>query len=243
MISLKELIDEGESLRNYYEDLKSGNYFVEKASFFEWSTKALMYLQDMFSKHPQIEALKKYILKEDVSFEAFSHMIAILKAFDVIKPSLRPILYDEILTTIFNKFHIVSKKLKRRHNNRDTIELNDEYDVQDLLHGLLVLHFEDVRPEEWTPSYAGGNNRMDFLIEDGEIAIEVKMTRKGLKDKEVGEQLIIDITKYNSHPHCKSLYCFVYDPDEVIRNPRGIEKDLEAYSSGISVKVYIRPAL
>ena len=87
MISLKELIDEGESLRNYYEDLKSGNYFVEKASFFEWSTKALMYLQDMFSKHPQIEALKKYILKEDVSFEAFSHMIAILKAFDVIKHS------------------------------------------------------------------------------------------------------------------------------------------------------------
>lgn len=38
------------------------------------------------------------------------------------------------------------------------------------------------------PSYAGGSKRMDFLLKDGEIAIEVKMMiRNGLKDKEIGE--------------------------------------------------------
>ena len=42
---------------------------------------------------------------------------------------------------------------------------------------------------------------MDFLLKDDEISIEVKMTRDGLKDKELGEQLIIDIAKYKEHPN------------------------------------------
>lgn len=67
------------------------------------------------------------------------------------------------------------------------------------------------------------------------------MTRSGLKDKELGEQLIIDIAKYQNHPNCKCLYCFVYDPDDIIRNPRGIEKDLEKLGKDFLVKVYIRP--
>lgn len=42
--------------------------------------------------------------------------------------------------------------------------LEDEYDVQDLPHALLLLYFDDVRAEEWTPSYAGKSARMDFLL-------------------------------------------------------------------------------
>ena len=129
----------------------------------------------------------------------------------------------------------------RRHENRGTIQLIDEYDVQDLLHALLRLHFEDVRPEEWTPSYSGGANRMDFLLKDEEIAIEVKMTRPGLKDKDLGDQLIIDIAKYQNHPNCKCLYCYVYDPEGIIRNPRGLEKDLMEIGKGFPVHVFVRP--
>ncbi|MBZ4359524.1 hypothetical protein LAM19_25050, partial [Mycobacterium tuberculosis] len=77
--------------------------------------------------------------------------------------------------------------------NRQTIEINDEYDVQDLFHALLKIHFEDVRPEEYTPSYAGSSTRVDFLLKNEKIIIELKKTRKNLKQKEVGEQLIVDI--------------------------------------------------
>ena len=111
-----------------------------------------------------------------------------------------------------------------------------------MLNSLLLLHFEDVRPEEWTPSYAGGSKRMDFLLKDSEIAIEVKMTRKALKDKELGEQLIIDIANYKQHKGCKCLYCFVYDPEGFIRNPRGLEKDLQTLDKDFPVRVFIRPA-
>ena len=120
-------------------------------------------------------------------------LIAILKAFHEINPKIAEVDYDKVLSKIFEKFHICARQLKRRHAGRPTLEIKDEYDVQDLLNAILRLHFEDVRPEEWTPSYAGGNNRMDFLLKNEEISIEVKMTRDGLKDKELGDQLIIDI--------------------------------------------------
>ncbi len=77
--------------------------------------------------------------------------------------------------------------------NRETLKIEDEYDVQDLLHALLLLYFDDVRAEEWTPSYAGKSARMDFLLKNERVVIEVKKTRLGLADKELGDQLIIDV--------------------------------------------------
>ena len=243
MVSLQDLINEGIQLSQNTTDEKYYGFdsISDEANFFEWSSKSLMLLQEHFPNHPQTTQFENHVQKGDTTVEVCSKMIAILKAFAAVNPTSRPIAYDSILENIFNHFHIVAKQLKRRFNNRETIELNDEYDVQDLLHALLKLHFDDVRPEEWTPSYAGGNKRMDFLIKDEEIAIEVKMTRKGLKDKEVGDQLIIDIANYQRHPNCKKLYCFVYDKDELIRNPRGLEKDLEKAPSNIAIKVFIRP--
>jgi len=48
--------------------------------------------------------------------------------------------------------------------NNWALEIRDEYDVQNLLHAILKLHFEDIRPEEWAPSYAASSKRMDFLL-------------------------------------------------------------------------------
>lgn len=42
--------------------------------------------------------------------------------------------------------------------------MNDEYDVQDIIHALLKIEFDDIRPEEWGTSYAGSNSRMDFYL-------------------------------------------------------------------------------
>jgi len=68
------------------------------------------------------------------------------------------------IETICNRFHLVARQMRARHDNRETLHVADEYDVQDLLHALLRLYFEDIRPEEYTPSYAGGSSRMDFLL-------------------------------------------------------------------------------
>lgn len=137
--------------------------------------------------------------------------------------------------------YIIVRQLRSRYDRRPTLDVEDEYDVQDLLHCLLRLYFDDIRPEEWTPSYAGGCSRMDFLLKNESIAIEIKKTRKGLGQKELGDQLIVDKERYRGHPSCKTLMCFVYDPDGKIPNPSGMENDLSGQEGDLSVKVLIVP--
>jgi len=145
-----------------------------------------------------------------------------------------------VLNRIFSRFHQIAKQLRSRHDDRPTLDVEDEYDVQDLLHAVLRLYFDDIRPEEWTPSYAGGSSRMDFLLKNEKIVIEVKKIRKGLNDKALGEQLIVDIEKYKNHPDCNHLICFVYDPEGKLGNPTGIENDLNSVHNGF-VEVIIKP--
>ncbi|WP_445923668.1 PD-(D/E)XK nuclease domain-containing protein, partial [Klebsiella pneumoniae] len=85
---------------------------------------------------------------------------------------------------ICSRFHLVANQLKTRHSNRESLVISDEYDVQDLLHALLHIYFDDIRPEEWTPNYAGGSSRVDFLLKNEVIIIEVKKTRATLKAKD-----------------------------------------------------------
>ena len=140
-----------------------------------------------------------------------------------------------------DRFRSVSGQLLQRREKRDTLKITDEYDVQDLLHALLRLFFDDVRPEEWTPSYAGKCSRVDFLLKPEKIILEVKKTRQGLADREVGDQLAIDIERYKTHPDCGMLICFVYDPDGIIANPAGLENDLSRDSDPFPVRVFVRP--
>lgn len=157
------------------------------------------------------------------------------------KPADSSPIYNVV--NIIDRFHSIAKQLKHRHSDRQTIEIKDEYDVQDLFHALLKLHFDDIRPEEYVPSYAGADSRVDFLLKNENIIIELKMTRKGLKAKDIGEQLIVDSTRYQLHPNCESLICFVYDPDGFVQNPRGIENDLSQNLNGVPISVFIRPSL
>ena len=82
---------------------------------------------------------------------------------------------------------------------------------------------------------------MDFLLKEENMVIEVKKTRKGLGDRELGKQLIEDKAKYKAHPGCKRLICFTYDPEGRIMNPRGIENDLNEKSEDFEVVVVIKP--
>ena len=159
-------------------------------------------------------------------------------------PAPKPDMVENILTRVdrlLKRFHLIVRQLRDRYDSRQTLSVEDEYDVQDLLHALLLVDFDDIRPEEWTPSYAGSSSRLDFLLKKEQIVIETKKTRNGLGAKEIGEQLIIDIEKYRGHPDCKTLVCFVYDPEGRIGNPKGIENDLNRIEGDLTVKVIIVP--
>ncbi len=65
------------------------------------------------------------------------------------------------------------------------------------------------------------------------------MASQKLRDKLIGEQLIIDIERYQSHPSCDRLICLVYDPDGHVRNPAGLANDLSGKRGRLDVKVMV----
>ena len=147
----------------------------------------------------------------------------------------------ETLRVLFSRFNLVARQLRRRHESRATLDVSDEYDVQDLLHALLKIWFDDIRDEEWTPTYAGKASRMDFLLKPERTVIEVKCTRPRLSDRQIGTQLIEDIARYKVHPDCRTLVCFVYDPDGRITNPAALEHDLSRKEGQLEVEVLVFP--
>lgn len=238
---LEGLIQEGTIFESQQSSSEFGSNYISGQAYSDWVKKSLMYLQNTHPNHPQTESFKSKSSEDDIY--AYRDMLAILKAFNSIPRPKDRIDAIAVLENIFKKFQRVSNQLRRRHDTRATLEIKDEYDVQDLLHSLLKLYFDDIRDEDWVPEYAGGKTRVDFLLKKEKIIIEVKKTRSTLKDKEIGNQLISDIAHYKAHPECEKIICFVYDPDIHIKNPNGLERDLNQLSeeNGIETKTYIFP--
>lgn len=129
--------------------------------------------------------------------------------------------------------------LQNRREGRVPLEIDDEYDLQDVLHGLLRVFFEDVRPEDYAPERAGARSRIDFVLKPEKVVIETKITRPGRGAREIGNELITDIERYRSHPECESLVALVYDPDREIINRRTLESDLSGRRDDLNVMVIV----
>ncbi|MDG4560135.1 MAG: hypothetical protein P9E88_02470 [Candidatus Competibacter sp.] len=250
---INQLLLEGEShtFQNNCEVKEHGTYGYPNAEFQSWVAEVEDFILSNYGTESSPWRVFSRFNIEDISGhyqDAFEEgkktIISSLKACLRIKPKIKSsknIDKDLALKNLFERFHDVAKQLRNRYNSRNTLDIDDEYDVQDLLHALLRLYFDDVRNEEWTPSYAGGSSRMDFLLKKEKIVIEVKKTRKGINDKELGNQLIEDKEKYRSHPDCTKLICFAYDPEGRIVNPKGIENDLNIQGDEFEVMVVIKP--
>jgi hypothetical protein len=146
------------------------------------------------------------------------------------------------LENLLNRFHKVAQTIRQRYDNRPSIVIKDEYDVQDLLRGLLKIYFDDIREEDYVSSNAGSNSRVDFVLKEEQIVIETKMTNEKLTDKEIGNQLLVDIGRYRNHPDCKTLVCFIYDKGDHIINKAGLIRDLERMATDdLKIRVFINP--
>ena len=198
-------------------------------------------LMVMTNSTPDSAFHEAYLDGLDTAKSILSSMIDEIREYDLDSDSDSPTKVLGTLEQVCLRFHMVARQLRVRHSNRTTLEIDDEYDVQDLLHDLLKLNFDDVRREEWTPSYAGGSARADFLLKEEGTVIEVKKTRQGLSVPDIGAQLLVDIARYQAHPDCTQLVCFIYDPEGRIGNPIGLERDLEKSPAKMPVRVIVGP--
>ncbi|HMO16396.1 MAG TPA: hypothetical protein PKD64_19810 [Pirellulaceae bacterium] len=245
---LSKLIEQGEEVLRTHRPNSPGVIgfpTLDTEAFYAWQTRCVAFLQQVVgTNHTYTKQYTQSVTEPYTG--ATKAGIGILKAaladlcdgFLDQSPPVNPLRHVE---NICDKFHQVARTIRSRHGARPTLEVSDEYDVQDLVHSLLFIHFDDVRPEEVSPSYAGKSSRMDFLLKNEQIVVEIKKTRAGLGAKEIGTQLIEDIERYKTHPDCKLLVCFVYDPEGLAGNPRGIENDLNRDNGPFPVRVLIRP--
>lgn len=219
--------------------------YVDGDVFYSWRTKTMSFLKLFLPGTHEFVKVFETLTENDYSnAETCVQILENVKEYInkgyIILEQEKTINADDALEKLFLRFHKVARQLRSRYSGRQTLEIEDEYDVQDLLHALLQLYFDDIRAEEWTPSYAGKCARVDFLLKKEKVVIEVKKTRQGLADKEIGDQLIIDVDRYKVHQDCKKLVCFVYDPEGRIGNPNGIMDDLNKQHEGFA-KVIIQP--
>ena len=54
----------------------------------------------------------------------------------------------DVVVRLAERLHAVVRQLRERREERPTLDVGDEYDVQDLVHALLTIHFDDIRKEE-----------------------------------------------------------------------------------------------
>jgi hypothetical protein len=160
------------------------------------------------------------------------------KTFDA-QPS-KPAKVEELLEIITRGLRRAMHPLTHRRKGSQSLYFANEYDVQDLLHALLRPWINDIRPEEFTPSYAGSSTRMDFLLPAHELVIETKIVRDRAHAKRIGDELIVDIEHYRKHPHCKTLWCIVYDPDSLITNSPGLKNDLDGHRRSKDGEVLVK---
>lgn len=230
---------------------------VEELALLIWLANADSFQKGPWSTIPKPELHRQFLTRclateptaQDAGMAALLHTAIQISSNSVLESEvaqnwqLRSSSKDAaaLVEQICRHFHQCAHQLLTRHAKRETLKIKDEYDVQDLLHALLKLHFDDVRPEEWTPSYAGSSSRMDFLLKRERVVVETKMTRKNLGQKEVAKELTEDTAWYRNHPDCNALVCFIYDPNHLCTNPVALEADVPQNSPGFPVTVVVGP--
>jgi REase_DpnII-MboI len=160
-----------------------------------------------------------------------------------VTPTVKPSEITELLEVLVKGLRRAMHPLTHRRKGAQSLSFSTEYDVQDLLHALLRPWVADIRPEEFTPSYAGSTTRMDFLLPKYGIVIELKFVRDKNHAKKIGDGLIIDVSHYQSHPGCRYLWCVVFDQDHLLPNAAGLKNDLEGERSSKEGKVLVKVAV
>lgn len=139
----------------------------------------------------------------------------------------KPQKYYEVIEQVIKGLPRAMHPLIQRRKGAHPLSFKKEYDLQDLLHALLRPWINDIRAEEYTPSYAGSATRIDFLLPKYKLALELKLVRDSAHAQKVGDELTLDIDHYRQHKECDTLWCIVYDPEHLLKNPAGLRTDLE----------------
>jgi hypothetical protein len=118
----------------------------------------------------------------------------------------------EAVVGSFDSFPAVVQLLRSRPRGREGLMLTDEYDVQWLVHALLVPLIPDIVPEDPAPQLAGHSSRLDFTSRSAKLGIEIKYVRRASDVPRRREELMVDERQYQRHAFVDTVIAFMHDP-------------------------------
>ncbi len=167
---------------------------------------------------PNIDDLVSEFFKSDFGVEE----ILILEGLErsLLKTKYNNQTAEELLRSILNGFsNAIQKIIKDRRKGHPDFEIKDEYDVQDILYVVLKSVFPNLRDEDAIAKVGGKSTKIDLIIREEELLIEVKMIKeKDSNETNFIEELKIDFESYHECKWLKKLFCFVYDPFKKTRD-------------------------
>jgi hypothetical protein len=127
---------------------------------------------------------------------------------------------DEVVRDALNNFsNAIQKIINGRRLNHPDFKIEDEYDVQDILYVILKSIFPNLREEDPIPKVGGKSTKIDLIIREEKILVEVKMIKaKDSNETHFIEQLKVDFESYHECKWLRKLFCFVYDPNKKTRD-------------------------
>jgi sugar/nucleoside kinase (ribokinase family) len=114
----------------------------------------------------------------------------------------------------------------------------EEADVQALVFRFLRGIFDEVACEAPDRRRAGRAPRLDLLLRQQRVGIELKRVSPSASSREIYDQLIIDIDRYKI---CSALIALVWDPRERIAEPGEYERELDRQEPLLVRAVVLQP--
>lgn len=148
----------------------------------------------------------------------------------------------EVIKKIFNNFQDSIKHLtSNRRKGHPIFEIKDEYDIQDLSYLALRSIFDKLQFENPHFKSGGTNSKVDLMLVDEGIDIELKMIKQTDADEKTFiRQIKIDINDYATWRGLKDLIVFVYDPFNKTTNKNNFYELAGPKSiNGVSFNVHI----
>ena len=159
---------------------------------------------------------------------------------------IREVTPDEIqILQILEEFGNAVKKITQtRRKDHISFNIIDEYDVQDLLYVILKSVYPKLITEDPIAKIGSKSTKIDLILRGQGILIEVKIINTtGNSENKIIDDLKKDIESYHANKGLKTLICFVYDPQNLIKDEHNI-KQLEGQRTKIEhtfeVKIVIQ---
>ena len=120
----------------------------------------------------------------------------------------------DLIKDVFNNFQDSIKHITQiRRKDHKLFEIEDEYDVQDVSYLILRSVFTELQFENPHFKSGGTYSRVDLMLEQEGIDIELKMIKNTDKDEtSFIKQIKVDFNDYATWTNLKDLIVFIYDP-------------------------------